>query len=204
MGKKYKKRYGKIPVLEPLMIIIINFIAISLFSAYTVEKIVGICFYFSIWLIYIIFAYNPFTEKYLIKGNNICIKKFIKQKIIAIPENAVFFISYVQIGKLFVKKRFMVNIVADTVDNVLEKLDADDKVFQKDVNKLILSKGCIYDRWFIEGRLKNSFIYSFAYEQSETPRIFNKHKKTVVLPRSLKSKLTIEENGFNVVIYDGR
>lgn len=203
MYKKYKRRYGKFPVLEPIAIITLIILAVFIFSGYTAERIKGTFFYISFWIIYFIYAYSPFVEKFRVQKNIIYIKKFVNKKII-IPDDAVFIISSAKIGNFFPKKVCIVNIVANSVDVVLEKLSREDITYERNFYRHILKKGCIYDDWCVEERLENNFIYSFAYDEETTQEMFNNLKKNIVLPRSLKSKITIKENDFAVVIYEGK
>ena len=103
----------------------------------------------------------------------------------------------------FLKKRYVVNIVADTIDTVINRLHEDEFVCGKIAYHHGVSKQCIYDNEYIEGRFKNRFIYSFVLDK-ETQQIFNNLKRTVILPHSLKSKISIEENGFEIIIDEDR
>lgn len=86
---------------------------------------------------------------------------------------------------------------------MISRLHEDEFVCGKIAYHHGVSKQCIYDNEYIEGRFKNRFIYSFVLDK-ETQQIFNNLKRTVILPHSLKSKISIEENGFEIIIDEDR
>ena len=204
MNKEYKPRYGKYPILHPATIIVIVFFAIFLGLGYETErmKFVGVFLIpWSLWFIYIVF---PFCERFYIKGNIIHTKKIRFKEVIPIPADAIFIVSYATINNsIFIKKRYIINIVVDDIDVALDRLHEDEFVCGKIAYHHGVSKNCIYDNEYIEGRFKNRFVYSFVFDK-ETQQVFNELKRTVILPRSLESKISIEQNGFDVIIDEGR
>ncbi len=204
----YRSRFGKLPLFHPIDIIFIVLIAGFIYwvinnpkdyLAYIAICCMSFAFYRSL---------SPFWEKFSIDKNTIFVK-FIKDAYeIKIPESAVFVISYTNVDTFSYtfRNRFMINIVDDEIGKVFETLHSDTRQNQYDSQRYHwgLSSEPVYDNLFIRGRFKNRWVYSFIYEKDFADKFFKEQKKTVILPKSLKGKIDIIPNGFEVIIDEER
>ena len=207
-NNKYRSRFGKIPFFHPVNIAFTILISILVYWVINNPKeyvayIAICCMSFAFYRLL-----SPFWEKFSIVENQIFVK-FIKYSYeIKIPQNAVFVLSYTNVDTFsyILRKRFTINIVDDEIDNVFETLHSDKLQNQYDAqhyNRGFSSKP-IYDNLFIQGRFKNRWIYSFVYEKAFADEFFKTQKKTVILPKSLKDKINITPDGFEVIIDEER
>ena len=206
-AKNYKLRYGKPPFLNPINIIFIALIAA--FISRVIKNPEDYLAYIAIACMSFVFyrSFSPFWERFSIDKNTIFVK-FIKYAYeIKIPESAVFVISYTNVEfSQYFRKRFMINIVDDDIDKVFETLHSDKLENQHAARHyhIGISTDPVYDNAFIKGRFKNRWVYSFVYEKDFADKFFKKQKKTVILPKSLKDKVNIIPDGFEVIIDEER
>ncbi len=204
---KYRSRFGKLPLLHPINIIFI--VLIGGFIYWVINNPKDYLAYIAICCMSFAFyrSLSPFWEKFSIDKNTIFVK-FIKYAYeIKIPESAVFVISYtnIEFSQIF-RKRFMINIVDDELDKVFETLHSDKLQNQHAAwhYHTSFSSEPVYDNLFIRGRFKNRWVYSFVYEKNFADNFFKEQKKTVILPKSLKDKINIIPDGFEVIIDEER
>lgn len=197
-------RYGKIPVFHQLHILNIVMLLLMFILDYT--KIIT----YIVWCINIFFLYkqiSPFFEKFHIECDMISINFMKGSYTKKIPDNAVFVLSYTDVNgfSYSFKNRYMINIVADCVENIFCGLHSSE--FEKYCNSVRLGFGFgkkVYDNRCMEIYFKNRYIYSFAYEQEFANKFFNEQKKTVIIPRSLADKIQVQANGFEVLFDEER
>ena len=162
------------------------------------EKLLIIAFFINLFWIWRFSS--PYFEKFYFDNGRIVTKKFKEQEIIEIPTNAVFVLSYTLVdNSVSSKNSCTVNIVDEKAEIVLQKLNEDPEACAMVAYRHRLKNGMIYDSEYIEHVFNNKVVYSFVFN-NETQQIFNELKRTVILPDSLKSRVTIESNGFDVII----
>lgn len=201
MKKEYRARYGNFPFSDPLVICFSLFCLFSILGMFFYKECIIISLVNSFWVWRLA---SPYFEKFCLNNERIVTQKFKNREIIDIPQNVVLVLSYTIVEhSVSGKSCYTVNIVNEDTETVLKKLHEDDRTCEWIACRHRVKKILIYDNAYIENIFKNKVVYSFVYDK-ETQQIFNELKKTVILPRSLESKISIEQNGFDVIIDEGR
>lgn len=201
MNQKYRWRYGRFPFSEPLVIMFGIFCVFTTFGIFF-ERMLFVTVIINLFWIWRLSS--PYLEKFYLDKNRFVTRKFKVQEIIDVPPNAVFVLSYTFVENSVRKKNScMVNIINEKTEIIINKLNEDDRACEMVAFRQRVKNGLVYDSGYIEGIFKNKVVYSFVFD-NETQQIFDELKRTVILPKSLESKVTIEPKGFDIIIDEDR
>lgn len=202
-------RYGPPPIFHPLHIlnIIMLCVCIGVFDFSKVTSYIFIAIYF----FFLYRQISPFFEYFCINEDVIYSKLMNHSDEKTIPSEAVFIISYTDLGgfSYSFKNRFMVNIVTEDLDNIYRILHSDKcrelcDPIRYGYGLCLHEEITLYNNLYIESQFEKKWIYSFVYKRDFTNKFFNEQKKPVIVPRSLADKIQIEPNGFEVIIDEER
>ena len=203
-SSSYKNRFGSIPFFH--LGYIMDYMVLLLFIYLFVHTkecwvLVGVLLWFCFFVHTNIM---PFTEKYHLENDIIKIKTLRTYNEKQIPSSAIFVLSYttVDYGVIF-RKKYMVNIVDETLENVLEFTREKDIVKFDEAFRRGLYKKAIYDNDYVAGYFKHRFIYSFLYDE-DTNKFFEEQDKTVIIPEILLDKINIQDGNYRVLSDTGR
>ena len=201
MDNEFKSRYGRFPIFDTLIVLFSLFFLFVFFVWVLYYKYFLILFLINLFWVWRLVS--PYFEKYYIQKDSIVCKKFQKCETLVIPPDAVFVVSYAAVeNSVAYKKTCMVSIVDETPVTILQKLHENDRACEFIACRRRV-KGLIYDSRYIESVFGAKVVYSFVYDD-ETQRIFNHLKRSVILPQSLESRIPIIQNGFDVILDEGR
>lgn len=143
---------------------------------------------------------HPFWEKYYIENNIIYTKKLKNQYNIPIPDDAILVFSYTTTNVRY-NDRFMVNIITSNSNDILQKLHSNSTYNQwESLYRHKYPTKQIYDNKFVEGHLKEKYLYSFVYDYQNFQVNFQTPNRTVIIPRSIYDRIKFNENFYNIII----
>ncbi len=205
----YQKRYGKFPFFHIanlavyIMIVCPAYYLIeTLFeSDFKKDIILRLLFLFSLGCCCFIGGYHPYTEKFFVEDNVIHHKKGKYSEEIKIPADAVFVVSHM-VEKYYFTKRYLINIVADDIDEVLEKLHENDSYNQEQTfyHTFKYHAPACYNNYILKGRFRNRWYYCFLFEKKYAEQFFAEQQKPIIIPRSIADKIDLDTEKFNVII----
>ena len=149
----------------------------------------------------LISSYHPYTEKFFIIDNVIHHKNGRYSEEIKIPADAVFVVSHMVV-KYYFTKRYLINIVADDIDVVLEKLHKNDSYNQEQTSyhTFKFHTPACYNNDILKERFRNRWYYCFLFEKEYAEQFFAEQQKLIIIPRSIADKIDLDMEKFNVII----
>ncbi len=177
-------RYGTIPFFHPLHLLNIIMIFMCIGVLYYSKPISYM--FIAIYFCFLYRQISPFFEHFYFNKDtiHICFMKHKSERII--PNEAVFIISYTDLGgySYSFKNRFMVNIVTKNLDDIYRILHSDKCRELCDPVRhgygLCLPKGItIYNNLYIESQFNEEWIYSFVYEKNFANSFFNEQRRPI-------------------------
>jgi len=199
---KYK-RYGKFRFMD----YITSWFAISILLIYSIISCIlnlSILFvvfpmiYATIWLLMILV---PHQEKFTVSGNLITVYFLKRIEKIIIPNEITLIISYMDISPPLsvhstinrqthiLKKQYSISIIAgEQLNTILEKL-----------HKNCLSQ---YTTSYIKRVFNSNYIYSFAFDTHIFDILLKEKVCTLIVPKSLLNKISLEQGNVDIYIDD--